>query len=264
MKRRVKIFNSSTVKVFFLCLGDSIALKAYLEEEVVPLKLSKAFFSPVSSHNNQQSSSTNESSTNQCYHTQRSVPTNSKNTHEVLDNVKEYHATNSFGLITLMLESFGLTRPHIDQILTEDVKSSKPFENCMKSLQENYTFYEKLHEKYIKQACKFRTKSQLKDKLDIIAKVQAELVTSLREISDIKIQACIGLDQLSVNIKKKQQLLNFFVSQVGKLNKFLVDRELINGLKQRISQQKETLVKLSLKATLVWAALCGRRQRQPC
>ena len=66
-------------------------------------------------------------------------------------------------------------------------------------------------------------------------------MTSLREISDIKIQACIGLDQLSVNIKKKQQLLNFFVSQVGKLNKFLVDRELINGLKRRISQQKETL-----------------------
>ena len=166
------------------------------------------------------------------------------NTHEVIDNVNEYHSTNSFGLIILMLESFGLTRPLIEQILTDDVKSSKPFESCMKSLQENYSIFEKLHEKYIKQACRFRSKSQLKDKLDMIEKVQSELVTSLKEIGDIKIKASIGLDQLSVNITRKQQLLTFFVSQVGKLNKILEDRELINGLKRRISNRKRPLMLL--------------------
>ena len=67
------------------------------------------------------------------------------NTHDAFENAAQYHTTNSFALISLLLETFGLSKTEIELILTDDIKNTIPFEISMKSLQENYVHFKKLH-----------------------------------------------------------------------------------------------------------------------
>ena len=72
--------------------------------------------------------------------------------HDAFKNSDEYHTTNSYASISLMFKTLGLNQIEIDQILTDDVKTSKPFELCMKSLQQNYDTFKKLYDTYVNQS----------------------------------------------------------------------------------------------------------------
>ena len=78
-----------------------------------------------------------------------------------------------------MFKTFGLTQTEIDQILTDDVKTSKPFELCMKSLQQNYDTFKKLYDTYVNQASKFRSESKLKEMVRLISIAKDEIVVCL-------------------------------------------------------------------------------------
>ena len=110
-----------------------------------------------------------------------------KKVDDVFKNSDEYHTTNSYALISFMFKTFGLTQIEIDQILTDDVKTSKPVELCMKSLQQNYDTFKKLYDTYVNQASKFRSESKLKEMIRLISIAKDEIVVCLKEISDIKI-----------------------------------------------------------------------------
>ena len=90
------------------------------------------------------------------------------NTQNRLENTDLYHSTNSYSLIILMFKKLGLTSSEIENILTEDIKKSKPFELCMKSLQQNYENYRKLYDTYTQQGVKFRAQSKLKSTTQLI------------------------------------------------------------------------------------------------
>ena len=81
-----------------------------------------------------------------------------------------------------MYETFGLAIIEIEHILTEDIKNSKPFELCMKSLQQNDVNFKKLHNTYMKEGLKFRAESKLKCEIQLILNVETKLVSSLRQI----------------------------------------------------------------------------------
>ena len=91
-------------------LGDPVALQAYLPEEATPAKLRKGWFVPLGKSSCSQTSETHNASTSQIPEVSDCLPIpETSSAHDVFKNSDEYQI-------------------EIDQILTDDVKTSKPFE----------------------------------------------------------------------------------------------------------------------------------------
>ena len=143
MNERLYVYSKITKYRFLYYLGDPVALQAYLEEKEIPVKVRKGWFipseTPVYDTADQNAITSVTSSPAAVTEPVSSSPC--CNTHGAFENASQYHTINSFALISLLLETFELSKTEIELILTDDVKGAKPFEMCMKSLQENYVHF---------------------------------------------------------------------------------------------------------------------------
>ena len=145
--------------------------------------------------------------------------------------------------IKRLFVNLNLVNDEINNILTEDVVANKILMQSLNLLSVKHRELCLLREEYLQNGVKFKATSKIKDCLEELESAEKYIRSALIEMSNIKIQAALGLDVLTFNVqrkkkkKKKKKLLSLCVIKAARLQMLLDNRKLSHDLKRRINKQ---------------------------
>ena len=146
--------------------------------------------------------------------------------------------------IKRLFVNLNLVNDEINNILTEDVVANKILMQSLNLLSVKHRELCLLREEYLQNGVKFKATSKIKDCLEELESAEKYIRSALIEMSNIKIQAALGLDVLTFNVqrkkkkkKKKKKLLYLCVFKAARLQMLLDNRKLSHDLKRRINKQ---------------------------
>ena len=144
--------------------------------------------------------------------------------------------------IKRLFVNLNLVNDEINNILTEDVVANKILMQSLNLLSVKHRELCLLREEYLQNGVKFKATSKMKDLLEELESAEKDIRSALIEMSNIKIQAALGLDVLTFNVqrkkkKKKKKLLSLCVIKAARLQMLLDNRKLSHDLKRRINKQ---------------------------
>ena len=144
--------------------------------------------------------------------------------------------------IKRLFVNLNLVNDEINNILTEDVVANKILMQSLNLLSVKHRELCLLREEYLQNGVKFKATSKIKDCLEELESAEKYIRSALIEMSNIKIQAALGLDVLTFNVqrkkkKKKKKLSSLCVIKAARLQMLLDNRKLPHDLKRRINKQ---------------------------
>ena len=146
--------------------------------------------------------------------------------------------------IKRLFVNLNLVNDEINNILTEDVVANKILMQSLNLLSVKHRELCLLREEYLQNGVKFKATSKIKDCLEELESAEKYIRSALIEMSNIKIQAALGLDVLIFNVhrkkkkkKKKKKLSSLCVIKAARLQMLLDNRKLPHDLKRRINKQ---------------------------
>ena len=107
-----------------------------------------------------------------------------------------------------MLANLNLVNDEINIILTEDVADNKILMQPLNSLSVKHRKLRLLRDENHQNGVKFKAIS-MRDRLEELESAEKDIRSALTEMSNIKIQAGLGLDVLTLNVKRKKNLSSY-------------------------------------------------------
>ena len=110
--------------------------------------------------------------------------------------------------IKLLFVNLNLVNGEISIILTEDVADNKILMQPLNSLSVKHRKLRLLRDENHQNGVKFKAIS-MRDRLEELESAEKDIRSALTEMSNIKIQAGLGLDVLTLNVKRKKNLSSY-------------------------------------------------------
>ena len=107
--------------------------------------------------------------------------------------------------IKRLFVNLNLVNDEINNILTEDVVANKILMQSLNLLSVKHRELCLLREEYLQNGVKFKATSKIKDCLEELESAEKYIRSALIEMSNIKIQAALGLDVLTFNVQRKKK-----------------------------------------------------------
>ena len=106
--------------------------------------------------------------------------------------------------IKLLFVNLNLVNDEINNVLTEDVVANKILMQSLYSLSVKHRELCLFREECLQNGVKYKATSKIIDRLEELESAEKDIRSALIEMSNIKIQAALGLDILTLNVQRKK------------------------------------------------------------
>ena len=190
------------IKIYLFVLGKKEKIKEYISKELKRARETELF---TDNKSMKVRTVDNKSDATPSITTQE-ISTSANNTKSSSEPNNDSAILKS---IKLLFVNLNLVNGEISIILTEDVADNKILMQPLNSLSVKHRKLRLLREEDHQNGVKFKAISKMRDRLEELESAEKDIRSALTEMSNIKIQASLGLDVLTLNVKRKKNLSSY-------------------------------------------------------
>ena len=192
--------NIAIMKTYLFILGKKEKIKKHISKELKQTRKTESF---IDNKSMKVKIVDNKSDTTPPITTTQEISTSTNNTKSLSEPNNDSAILKS---IKLLFVNLNLVNDEINNILTEDVVANKILMQSLNLLSVKHREQCLLREEYLQNGVKFKATSKIKDRLEELESAEKDIRSVLIEMSNIKIQAALGLDVLTLNMQHKKKL----------------------------------------------------------
>ena len=189
------------IKIYLFVLGKKEKIKEYISKELKRARETELF---TDNKSMKVRTVDNKSDATPSITTQE-ISTSANNTKSSSEPNNDSAILKS---IKLLFVNLNLVNGEISIILTEDVADNKILMQPLNSLSVKHRKLRLLRDENHQNGVKFKAIS-MRDRLEELESAEKDIRSALTEMSNIKIQAGLGLDVLTLNVKRKKNLSSY-------------------------------------------------------
>ena len=189
------------IKIYLFVLGKKEKIKEYISKELKRARETELF---TDNKSMKVRTVDNKSDATPSITTQE-ISTSANNTKSSSEPNNDSAILKS---IKLLFVNLNLVNGEISIILTEDVADNKILMQPLNSLSVKHRKLRLLRDENHQNGVKFKAIS-MRDRLEEPESAEKDIRSALTEMSNIKIQAGLGLDVLTLNVKRKKNLSSY-------------------------------------------------------
>ena len=197
--------NIAIIKKYLFILGKKEKIKEYISKELKRTRKTESF---IANKSMKVKIVDNKSDAIPPITTTQEISTLTNNTKSSSEPNNDSAILKS---IKLLFVNLNPVNEEFSNILTENVVANKILTWSLNPLSVKHRELCLLREEYLQNGVKFKATSKIEDRLEELESAEKDIRSALIEMSNIKIQAALGLDVLTLNVQRKKKICRLCV-----------------------------------------------------